>query len=86
MEARSRRYDDKVIATMRWYEEEPLAVARKMTCNPWSAGPVIMTLHYDIACNIDLDPDMTFRIKVSEDQSFDKRLPQLVKSLSSVRD
>ena len=44
-EARSRRYDDKVVATMRRYKEELIAVARKMTCNPWSAGPVIMTLY-----------------------------------------
>ena len=40
----SRYEGDEVVATMRRYEEELIAVARKMTCNPWSAGPVIMTL------------------------------------------
>ena len=46
MRARSRRYHNKVVATMRWYKEELIAVARKMMCNLWSTSPVIIILHF----------------------------------------
>ena len=39
-----------------------------------------------VAWHVNFNPNMTFRIKILEDQSFGKCLPQLVKGLLSVKD
>ena len=38
---------------------------------------------YSLAGSVGLNPDMTFQIKMSKDQSFGKQLPQLVKTFPS---
>ena len=47
-------------------------------------GQLTQNSSYDIAWSVGLNPNMTFQIKVSEDRSFGKCFPQLIKGLFSV--